>query len=586
MANSKNRTSQKLSSTNKDFATDSQDRHADGKSKQHAHDVIQSRIQREKWNKTTAINITNGEQNQEAMNQSGFQDKSPTEGVSDLPELELTGDFVETLTKSSDGNWSQTEGAHWMQFIRDERKKRDIYRDAHGKTFDRSKYPIKPNNSEKKFPEPLKMIFFRLPPWIASNLDIGRDEQLIRDLKIEIAELFEKETGLPVISINSHKESEHDLHFHLGYSIIKEVPVYQKVTVAKQKSYLRGERAKVREELKYAGKSAHSSDVKKEMERLDITAPKEIEIGTEYRRVVMHTRSFTGDKEGRSIAARSMKILGSSYRNKAHLLDAAVTTADKEHIRTFRELNSDFEGSFTKKFCKLPNPAEVYLDYWMEKTLSEMLMESAPQQLRNKFEASKRQSVSDYIEYGTSTPPPHDKAILKREVTITKSEREIAEEKKTLEIKSKQISKSEYEQKERDHKSETDGYQADILLEIVVEKEAAVSKRASEYDDKLSKLKAKEENIDAQLELENRKLEDRSEKLQQRAERLHSRELNLASKENEFKETGRREILDEISSVAFISKKEPEKKHLSSLRLNLSRTSKFKFQNSSTRLGF
>ena len=315
MSNSKNRTAQKLSSTNKDFVTDSQTRHADRKSKQHAHDVIQSKVQRERWEKTTQINITNGEQNQEAMTQSGFQKKSPTEGISDLPELGLTGDFVETLAKSSDGTWPRTEGTHWMKFVRDERKKLDIYRDAHGKIFDRSKFPVKPSKGEKKFPEPLKMMFFRLPPWIASNLDIERDEQMIRDLKIEIAELFEKETGLPVISINSHKESDHDLHFHLGYSVVKEVPVWEKLTSDDKKTYLGIERTKTRQQLKAKDESTHPSSVKNEMNRLCISAPEYEMTGTEYRRIITHKRQFDDVKKGRVIVSRSMKILGSSYRN-------------------------------------------------------------------------------------------------------------------------------------------------------------------------------------------------------------------------------------------------------------------------------
>ena len=414
------RSKKALSPTNKDLSTKEQDEHLDFSSLGHARDVEQNQEFRD-WEKgKEPLKSIQKIQRIGVLGAARFPmpDKQDYP-IGDLntisPILDLRDNFC-----LEDQVWSQKRGSDWNAFISKERNKRSTYKEASGSIR---------KQGQDKFKSPLKTIFLRLPPWLASQLEAEQDEDFVKTTVCDLAETFSKETGYPIIAANIHRENENDLHVHLVYSDVIKTPIKKKFTKKRQREILAAKRKEVREELKASGLPAHSKNVKKAMDALNITFPDFEDTGKfEYRKIM---RFGMGENDWPT-AKRNMHILGSAYRYKGQLWEAAETEKDKEFIREFRENNAYFDGSFAQRLCKRKDPESDYLDWWLEHEFSRKIYDQLDDTRKNKADISRQRSVKNYITYGQNLINP-------AEIVRLDQQKELEEKASLLNEKEKQL---------------------------------------------------------------------------------------------------------------------------------------------------
>jgi len=414
------RSSKAVSPTNKSLKSKTQDEHLNPFSQRHFDDVANTqKLRAQQQGKESKIPII-ANQCSAVLGAAGFPMPHKHDGpISKFthisPILDLRDNFC-----LEDQVWSQKRGYDWNAFISKERNKRSTYKEASGSIR---------KQGQDKFKSPLKTIFLRLPPWIASQLQAEQDEDFVKTTVCDLAETFSKETGYPIIAANIHRENENDLHVHLVYSDVIKTPVKKKLTKKRHREILAAKRKEVRKDLKASGQPAHSSNVKKAMDALNITFPDFEDTGKfEYRKIM---RFGMGENDWPT-AKRNMHILGSAYRYKGQLWEAAEAEKDKEFIREFRENNSYFDGSFTQRLCAKKNPEEDYLDWWLEHEFSREIYDQLDDTRKNKADISKQRSVKNYIAYGQNLINP-------AEIVRLDQQKELEEKASLLNEKEKQL---------------------------------------------------------------------------------------------------------------------------------------------------
>jgi hypothetical protein len=400
-----------LTPTIKDIESEIQALHNDAFSKKHARDIVaalRKRLQAKGFDLKLVDSLCKEHLN-EALASAGYPTSEPS---IDLEGLEKIGDLRDNLCFKN-GTWIQKSGRDWIDFFLQSKAEREVYKESCGSIR-------RPGFG--RHTSPLKQLFFRLPPWIA--LELGKaDEVMTKRTIIDLAEAFRNETGLEVLAVNIHRESAHDLHGHLIFSKVVRHDFEQVKTSAKEKrSFMALVREQIKKELKEQGLAHSPTDVKRTYEERGIVAPEyKSSDKYEYRKVRDYTFSYSN--KSWPAAKRGLKTLGTSYRYKAMVYDAALNT-DKETIRRFREPFPQTPGSFTSKYVSIEHPKEEYLDYWLETKYSELILARLSCERQKRIEAQKKQAIASYIKYGTSVVDPFEAQW--REIT-TKAQRKQGE---------------------------------------------------------------------------------------------------------------------------------------------------------------
>lgn len=461
----KQRSSKILSPTVKVLKSLSQIKHLDWFSPEHIRDVLASLLWQEQFlgnSKEYSISL---EQLTVALEKAGMELPSKEQKfVQVFDEATLS----KSLPKSSentlagnlcfeDGNWTEKVGKEWVDFILDAQKERSTYTTSSG--------DVKVSGKDD-YIEPLKSMFVRLPPWVPLALK-SSDGAKVQKVARDLAAKFSKETGMPVLAVNIHSETKHDMHLHIVFTDVVKLEETKKPNAQQRRAFLKEIRADIRTQLKSEGKPSSPQHVKKIMDEMDIDFPAAVKTGKiVWKRLLKKPDS----KSHWPKVKRSTRLLGTAYRLKGQVWDAAETETDKDAVRTFREDYGSFDGSFTKRFAEVEDKEAEYMDWWMAKEYEDMMFDALSPAQKKKVEEHKKKAVADYIQYGQTVISPEQVAVKDEEAALADEKKKLKEAEKELSANQIELDASKVDlQKDKDSwKVEASEMQADLTLQRVV----------------------------------------------------------------------------------------------------------------------
>jgi len=410
------RSSKRLSATIKPISSLEQIQHLDWSSKVHKRDAASSKEWQKKFLGKLGLVEEVEKQNAAGLSAAGIKyDLKYDElkiGKLSAMENEFNGRINEVF---EDGKWVEKSGENWSEFIQKLRVKYDEYLLSSGKKFKVGK---------EGYQEPLMTMFFRLPPWLALVLK-KQESNEVKKIMRGFVEEFSRATGYPVCGFNIHSESEHDIHLHIVYSEIVSKQKSKKMTGRGERRFLSAIREQVKLELKESGEKCDPASVRKKMDSMEIEIPEFEEYGKPVnQKIIKYGR---GEASSWPAAKRRIKTIGSAYRYKGWIWDAAVGE-DKKRIQHFREYDASSPSSFTSKFVKVEEKEDTFLDWWGEQELYRRLLESLSPADKKRVEANKKKAVRNYVQYGRTVLDPVEAVLFDEKEELKEKETKLAED--------------------------------------------------------------------------------------------------------------------------------------------------------------
>ena len=536
--------------------------HLDGFSKVHKHDVASNRaFLGEVLGNADVVKLSD-EHVIAVMGECGFDGDIQRETFVPFSDLHESFQLVENIC-FEDGQWTAKKGDEWLKFVKnivdDESEYRERGHAGNHKLRSRGASGL----TGERFTEPLNVIFARTPPWLALILDDVKDEKLVKSVITRIGARFAAETGYSVKAVNIHRESKHDLHIHIMYSDLEKH--FKPVSVRNRKAQVAALKKVLAVELAAdPNMTADKTSVLREYRKRNLESHvQEYSDEYSYRKVLRRTAKDDGEWP---IEKRRMTTMGTAYRYKAWLWDAASSQSDKDAIRDFRD-SSTINGNFTNRVANVKNLNDQYLDWWLERELANMLLAGLSPARITKVDGLKKQAVANYLKYGQSVAHPMQKAVLRQKMHLERQS-----DIKSV-IRDIEIMGNEWDQQKlanRESIIELHELDAEFMLATAIIHKVGVERSKEqlsaefvkltkdrnqlETDQKLLAVKSSEvtKNLktkESELVEHEQKVRTAIANLVERDKEVALREISITSKEDTLREEGRREILDKITSI-------------------------------------